>query len=188
MNKSAMFALILFAAPILALAVSFLCESKLDRELRKAIAEANPTVNKLELREVTARQLLAERDAADLAPARNQMAHFDLMRTGSWGMIAFVLIYFAALWLAGRLAIRNRDLLLRVFKPGFYVSSRLLAVATVVNAALLIAAIYYGESYLIGRIHVQIIALIGIGAIGGAFAVIKSVMGSRQRAVSTVFG
>jgi Zn-dependent protease with chaperone function len=188
MKTKATLALILFAAPVLALAVSFLCEGKLDTTVRASIAEANPTVNKLQLREITSRQLIAEHDDAELAPIRRQIAHFDLMRTTSLALIAFMLVYFAALWLAGRLAVRNRDLLLRVFKPGYYVSSGLLAVATVVNAALLIAAIYYGESYLIGRIHVQIIALIGIGAIGGAYAVIRSVLGSRQRAVSSVFG
>jgi len=188
MKQKAIFVLILFAAPALALGISFLCENKLDAELRSAIVESNPTVNKLELRSVTARTFLAGRDESEFASARTAMGHFDLMRTAAFGLIAFVLVYFAALWLAGRLAVRNRDLLLHVFKPGFYVSAGLLAAATVVNAALLIAAIYYGESYFVGRLHVQLIALIGIGAVGGAFAIIKATLGSRKKAEAAVFG
>jgi len=181
----------LLAVPVLALAVSFLCEHKLDVELREAVAAERTDLTEAQIREnVNVRRLLAlsGSDQAELDPVRMQISHFDLMRAGSLAMIGVVLLYHAFLWGAGKLAVRDRRLLLRVFKPGFYVSSGVLALTTVVNAALLMASIYYGESYLLGSIHPTIIGMIGIGAVFGAFAIIKAALASRTRAESDVFG
>ena len=185
--------LFLLAVPVLALTVSFLCERKLDAELREAVAAESKDMTAAEIREnVNVRRLLllaaAGSDQPELGPVRAQIGHFDLMRAGSLAMIGVVLLYHALLWGAGKLAVRDRSLLLRVFKPGFYVSAGLLALTTVVNAALLMASIYYGESYLLGVIHPRIIALIGLGAVFGAFAIIKAALASRKRAESEVFG
>ncbi len=183
--------LFLLAAPILALAVSFLCERKLDAELRESVAAERTDMTAAEIREtVNVRRLLALTGDSqlELDPVRAQIGHFDLMRVGAFAMIGIVLLYHASLWGAGRLAVRDRSLLLRVFKPGFYVSAVLLALTTVVNAALLMASIYYGESYLLGVIHPKIILLIGLGAVFGAFAIVRSALASRTRAESEVFG
>lgn len=183
--------LFLLAAPVLALTVSFLCERKLDAELRESVAAERTDMTAAEIREkVNVRRLLALAGDGqpELDPLRAEIGHFDLMRAGALAMIGIVLLYHAALWGAGRLAVRDRSLLLRVFKPGFYVSSGLLALTTVVNAALLMASIYYGESYLLGVIHPKIILLIGLGAVFGAFAIVRSALTSRTRAESEVFG
>jgi Zn-dependent protease with chaperone function len=187
-KKTIPLALFLFAAPILALTVSFLCEQKMNVELRKAIAAKRADATETELRAVTVRRLLADRDPADLGPIRSQVRHFDLMRVGSLALIGVVLLYYATLWTAGRLAVRDRALLLHVFKPGFYASSLLLAATTVVNAALLLSAIYYGESYLFGVLTVNVVVLIGIGALAGSFITIKGALTSRKNVASRVFG
>jgi Zn-dependent protease with chaperone function len=188
MKKSAMLTVFLLAAPVLALTVSSLCEQKMNAELRKEIVAQRSDVTEAELRGVTVRRLLADQDPSELGSVRVQIRHFDLMRIGSVALIAVVLLYYAALWAAGRLAVRDRHVLLRVFKPGFFAASALLVVTTIVNAALLMSAIYYGESYIIGAIHVRIIGLIGIGAVVGAFGIIKALVTSRKKATTAVFG
>ncbi len=188
MKKAVAWALFVLAAPILALLVSFLCENKLNVELRRAVLEANPGVTREQLQAVTVRRLLADREDSELSSVRTQVLHFDLMRAASLAMIGLVLVYAGALWAAGKLAVRDRTLLLRIFKPGYYASSALLAATTVVNAALLIAAIYYGESYLLGVYHPKILFLLGAGALLGSWAIIRSALASRQRASVEVFG
>ena len=191
MKKKLSLGLFLLAVPVLALVVSFLCERKLDGELRKAVAAERSDMSAAQIREnFNVRRLMASAGSGqpELDHIRAQIGHFDLMRAGSLAMIGIVFLYHAFLWGAGTLAVRNRRLLLRVFKPGFYVSAGLLALTTVVNAALLMASIYYGESYLLGVIHPKIIVLIGLGAVSGAFAIIRAALASRTRAESEVFG
>lgn len=188
MKKTIALALFVFAAPVLALSVALLCEHKLDVELRQAVTAQSADLTAAQIQKITVRRLLAISDDADLDPVRAQIGHFNLMRAGALTLIGVVLLYFASLWTAGKLAVRDRSLLLRVFKPGFYLSSGLLAATTVVNAALLMAAIYYGESYLLGVIHPKIILLVGLGAIGGSFAIIKAALASRKIEAAEVFG
>jgi Zn-dependent protease with chaperone function len=182
------FTLFLFLAPVLALLVSYMCVGKLDSELRRTVAAQRQDLTPDALKEVTVRRLLVAQDSSELAPVRAEMLRLDLMRAGAWIMIAIIVLFNAALWTAGRLAARNRSLLLHVFKPGFYASSLVLIVTTIINAALFMASIYYGETYLFEMFHPQVLILIGIGAVIGASAIVKALVSSRKRASARVFG
>src|SRR5205809_564639 len=57
-----------------------------------------------------------------------------------------------------------------------------------IHGALAIGAIYYGESALVGRIHIGIIAAIGLGALGGVVVIARNVFSLVRRAQTFVIG
>ena len=56
------------------------------------------------------------------------------------------------------------------------------------HAALGIAAIYYGESTLFGRIHIGIMFGLGLGALFGVYSLIRAQFSMLQKARATVLG
>ena len=81
------------------------------------------------------------------------------------GVVGLTLIL--VIWLAGTVARTNRWLLLYLFKPGLYLTVLILVGLILVHAAVAMAALYYGESILTGRVHVFVIGAIGLGALIG---------------------
>jgi Zn-dependent protease with chaperone function len=75
-----------------------------------------------------------------------------------------------------------------LFKPGFYITATVITGLILVHALIAIAAIYYGESIYTGRLHVKIIALIGIGAVIGIVAVSRNVFSLVQKVHTAVIG
>jgi Zn-dependent protease with chaperone function len=90
--------------------------------------------------------------------------------------------------LAGRLARRNRVLLLLVFKPGLYLTVAIVTCLIVVHAVLATATIYYVESALFGIIHVGVILAIALGAIGGVVAIARSTFAALKKAETIAIG
>ncbi len=76
--------------------------------------------------------------------------------------------------LAGMICNANRNVLLRIFAPGLYISNLAVSVLVIVQAALLMGTVYYGESALLGRIHYGYILLFGFAALAGAFYIIRA--------------
>ncbi len=90
--------------------------------------------------------------------------------------------------LAGSAARLNRRLLLYLFKPGLYLTAVVLVGLVLVHAAVAMGAIYYGESALVGRVHVGVIIAIGIGAFLGIATVISGVFSLVRQAETFVIG
>jgi hypothetical protein len=86
----------------------------------------------------------------------------NLMSAGAVGAGALGLVLLLAIRVTGSIARKRRRLLLYLFKPGLYLTAVVLIVLVMIHAALAITAIYYGESALIRRIHIGIIAAIGL--------------------------
>jgi Zn-dependent protease with chaperone function len=112
----------------------------------------------------------------------------SVMRWASIATAASGLGWLAIIAIAGRFARRNRGLLLHVFRPGLYLTNAFLVALIAIHAVLAIAAIYLGESALVGRVHVGIIALIGIGAALGVAAIAKVSFGLVTTATASVIG
>jgi Zn-dependent protease with chaperone function len=90
--------------------------------------------------------------------------------------------------LAGAVCKANRNLLLRIFAPGLYISNIVVSVLVVVQAAVLMGTVYYGEPALLGRIHYGYILLFGFAALAGAFYIIKATFGIVSKAKTMVVG
>jgi Zn-dependent protease with chaperone function len=111
-----------------------------------------------------------------------------LMQSASiWVSIASLLLVFA-ISLAGRFSAKSRPVLLAVFSPGLYITMGTTCAIVVVDAALLFGAIWFGESALIGRVHVGIMLSLGIGAAFGVFAMVKATFRALGKATSYAIG
>ena len=110
------------------------------------------------------------------------------MSAGALGAGALGLVLLLAIRVAGSAARNRRRLLLYLFKPGLYLTAVILVVLVLIHAALAIGAIYYGESALIGRIHIGIIAAIGLGALGGVIVIARNMFSLVRKAQTFVIG
>lgn len=63
--------------------------------------------------------------------------------------------------IAGRMARKNRPLLLSAFSVGIWLVKLTTIAIIIANAAILMTTIYYAEALLIGRLHIKLIAGIG---------------------------
>lgn len=112
----------------------------------------------------------------------NEIKHASLLAVISGALLIGIILF------AGAIAKNSRILLLWFFKPLMYLTLLVLAVLTVVQAGLIIAAIYYGESALIGRVHIGIIFALGLGAIAGVFAMLRGLAGMVSNRAQLVSG
>jgi len=180
--KNALKAFLLFSAiPAIALLVSIGGIYKMDADLRASLASQVSDVSKSALDKLTVKEFLSKVDDPVLEPLRRNVSLLDIMRYASIDAIAFSGVYICMIKLFSAISRKSRAALLHLFRPAYLVTSALLAIVTIVNAALLIGAIYFGESLFIERIHVKLIFLIGAGALLGCGAVIKSLVDSFRK-------
>ena len=92
------------------------------------------------------------------------------------------------IFLAARLAASSRVLLVNVFSPGIKVVLLVLFALILVQGAIATYGAYLFESTAIHRVHFVIIGGIGVGALVGAFAMIKAGLAISKRATTHVIG
>ncbi len=102
------------------------------------------------------------------------------------GVLPLLMIFMISV--GGRISRNNREVLLKIFTPGLHLTIYALVLLIIVNAVLLMASLYLGESMLLGMVHLYLIGAIGIGALIGASSMIKSSLNALKKAESTVIG
>lgn len=185
-NKLILFALIL-GIPIVAYAVSEGIQSHLDSKLREAISAQYSDIDSESIQQLTVAKLCKDNEFAE-EEICGTAANLNFMSYVALGAAAAGLILVSAIYVFGRIARTSRLLLLWLFRPGLYFTAALLVILILVYAGLAIASIYYGESVAIGRIHIKLIALIGIGAVIGAGILAQSAFSLIKKAQITVIG
>jgi Zn-dependent protease with chaperone function len=90
--------------------------------------------------------------------------------------------------IAGQVSQSSRSLLLLLFRPGLYLTILTLSAIIFLHAALAMAAIYYGEGTLLGRVQVGIVFAIGLGALTGTLAMIRASFSAVRKATTRVIG
>jgi Zn-dependent protease with chaperone function len=178
---------LLLGVPIVGFAVAESIHANFTSEVRSAVQRYYPDANPAAVSQLSIDRLCETRDQsfADICSTND---HLRLMSRASVWSAILGLVLLLAIQIASYAARSNRQLLLRLFKPGFYVTAVVVTVLIAVHATIAIAAIYYGESISTGRLHVKIIALIGIGAIVGIAALCRSVFSLVQKVHATVIG
>jgi Zn-dependent protease with chaperone function len=163
---------LVLAVPVLGYTVAQLVQSNDNSDLRQVLKQQYPDISQARLDGATV-DILCLEPSPDTSEICSTNANLNLMRSASvWGALVG-LGMLLLIRLAGSFAKNNRNLLLLVFKPGLYVTALVLVGLVLVHAALAIGVIYYGESALLGRVHIGIIGAIGIGAAFGAFAIVR---------------
>ncbi len=178
---------LLLGIPIVGFAVAENIRAHFNSEVRLAIQKSYPDATPDALSRLSVDRLCETRDR-NLTDLCSTNDHLQLMSRASVWSGALGLALLLAIQIASHAARSNRQLLLRLFKPGFYITATITTGLIIVHATVSIAAIYYGESVYTGRLHVKILALIGIGAIIGIVALSRSVFSLVQKVHTTVIG
>ncbi len=185
-NKFWLFGLIL-GIPIIAFAVAEGIQAHFNSELRTAIRQHYPDADPQKIASFTV-DLLCKDPELSMRELCDTNANINLMRNAAVGSAGAGLALLLIIYLGGCSARNSRKLLLSLFKPGLYLTASMLIILILIYATLAMAAIYYGESALIGRIHVKIIGLIGIGALIGVFALARNAFALIKKAQISVIG
>ena len=127
-------------------------------------------------------------DITELEGPCANLTVLSLMNRAAWASAIIGVLLISAISFAGRRANHDRDLLLKLFRPGLYVTIFCVTALTLVHAVLAIGAIYYAESAFLGRLHVGIILAIALGAAVGVYGMAKTVFATVHDATASVFG
>jgi Zn-dependent protease with chaperone function len=181
-----LFSLIL-GVPLFGFAVSEGIQAHLNSELRLAMRQQYPDLDPSIVAQLSFDQI-CETPNPELHSLCSTNRNLNLMSAaavwaGSIGLILLLMIR-----IAGSVAQTNRSLLLSLFTPGLYLTAVLLIGLVVVHGTVAIAAIYYGESTFLGRIHIGVIVAIGLGALLGIAALIPNVFSLVSKAETFVLG
>jgi Zn-dependent protease with chaperone function len=179
--------LVILTIPVIALGVAWGIQARYNSEIRAYLRSQYPNADQAAIAQITLDEL-CENPQTNLRDICRTNAKFNWLITAavSAGFIGLALLL--AIGFAGRIAHNRRNLLLYLFKPGLYLTAVTLVALTVVHAALAMSAIYYGESALIGRIHIGIIAIIALGALGGVIVIARNVFSLVKKAHVFVIG
>ncbi|HWL14130.1 MAG TPA: M48 family metalloprotease [Opitutus sp.] len=169
MNLTVRVLVFTLALPLLAAGFAWGAMAKLDGAMRDAVQGRHPELTREQLADVTVESLAARNafDEANELPriyARLKLARSLAMAVGGAGLLLL-----GAIHAAGRLTRTRRDLLLRIFRPGLYLTLTLVGLLTAVQAFALAYALYYFESIFVERVH---FILIGGVAVGGGLALV----------------
>jgi len=178
---------LLLAVPLIGFGVAEAIQAHFNSELRSVLRKEYPEATEQQLAQVTVERL-CEDPSPELRDLCGTNSNLNLMSRGALGAGAVGLSLLLLISLGGRLARNSRSLLVVLFTPGLYLTAVTLIGLILVHAAVAMAAIYYGESALVGRIHVGVIAAIGLGALAGVLAIARGTFSLVRKAQTLVIG
>lgn len=178
---------LLLIVPLIGFGVAEAIQAHFNSELRSVLREQYPEAGEDKLAQVTVDRLCEEPDT-EVRELCDINSNLNLMSRGALGAGTVGLALLLIIRLAGGLARNSRSLLVALFKPGLYLTVVVLIGLILVHAAVAMAAIYYGESALINRIHVGIIGAIGLGAAAGVLAMARGAFSLVRKAQTFVIG
>jgi Zn-dependent protease with chaperone function len=186
MKRPRLYVLIL-GVPLITFLISIGIQSYLNSNLRENIRKHYPDADPERIASLTVDDLCRNAKSS-LGKLCSANAFLKIMQYASIAVGLIGLGLLAVVRLAGLLARENRKLLLTLFKPGLYAVLVALILLILAHGALVVSAIYWSESILIGLLHVKLIALIGIGALVGVYKLGKSSFSLIENARVTVIG
>lgn len=97
------------------------------------------------------------------------------------GLLAFV-------WIAGFVSKNSRTLLVTIFKPGLKLTQLTIAFLVLGHGFLMVASIYYLESYWIQKVHFGLILGVGLVVVVAAFKILASLFTNFKTIETKVLG
>jgi Zn-dependent protease with chaperone function len=166
--------MILLTIPVLAFAVSLYYEVKIDKEIQSSVTSQFPNAQASKISEFTMENLIFHSSVYGHVDFEPDVYVFLFMKYAAIACSVASLLILVSVYGLSRLGSLGRDLLVKVFPPAVGFATISIAVLTVLNGLLLVGTIYYGESALIGRVHMFVVGFVGLGAVLGSIAIIGS--------------
>lgn len=125
---------------------------------------------------------------SEMRAACDQLGRVQFLKAASIYIGLFGLSIPVLFWLASTFVGNSRSRLAATFPPLVTLSILLLSLMVMAQGAILTYAAYVAESYLLGTIHFIVIGVIGLGALAGAFGLIKASTSVGRRLETRVIG
>jgi Zn-dependent protease with chaperone function len=180
--------LMIFAIPFIGACSSMMMQNKfdsivheafnknLDEEVKNGTSTAQESQDyKNKLSQITLSSI-CENGGAELG-IQNTCAQFNIIQwieIVSYMAAGIALLMLGFIFFSGFVSRFNRYLLLLLFKPGIYGTLLVSCILVLVNAGILLATLYFLPAIYLERIMPGLLIVIGLGALGGVFAIITS--------------
>lgn len=177
------------AIPVVGLAVSGYIRHDFEKGFREAVVQHHGEKGAAA---IASGQLTVSSFCAQApAEARKSCDSYEnisiLFYAAAWTLLVGLSLI-GGIYLAARYAGASRALLVAVFSPGLKFVLVMLFALILAQGSILVATIFFGEAYAIQRVHGGLIAMIALGALVGAFSMIKAGLSIGRRAHSLVIG
>jgi Zn-dependent protease with chaperone function len=178
---------LILGVPCIGFAVAAGIQAHFAAQLRSTVQEQYTDVAPKALAQLSLDRI-CQTPTPELSSVCSTNQHLNLMRTAALWAGGVGLALLLGIHLAGWAARTNRQLLLCLFKPGLYLTAVVLLGLILVHAAVAMATIYYGESALIEAVHIQLVGVIGLGALLGIAMIARNVFTLVRKAQTFVIG
>jgi len=183
--------------PLLGLTVSALVSKGFEKQHTEVVLELateKGLTEQYQKNEILKRMSI-ENTCSRLAPDANGLRAFcqEYERSkllGDWSLLTlkFSILALALIYIAGKIAQKQRIALFYLFRPGLLISQISSAALVVANAAILVYSIYLAEAFYIGRVHFGLIAALGLVSILAALSVCRKALTPIKSAEAFVVG
>lgn len=180
--------LVFLIIPVIAYIAALGVGWQIDSMLRKELLEVLPNEAQL-ISNITVSSACDDYEFRSLLPkACGLNDEMELLKFGAALSFVVGIGLLILIKIAGKAVRGKRSLLLLIFKPGLHLTMLTLSLLMTLNAILGIAAIYYGESVLINRVHFGAILALSVAALFGVISMIRAQFSMLKKAATTVLG
>lgn len=174
MNITLRVVLFTLSMPLLAGALCWGAMAKIDSDLRSEIQRRYPTTTEAQLDSLTVSSLQANGSLRSDAELPVLYGRLKFVRIASFITAGAGLLLIGGVYFAGRATRLRRELLVKLFRPGLYLTLAAVGVLTAAQAFEIAYAAYYFESIFIERVHFVLILGIALGGILAFVAVVRA--------------
>ncbi len=174
--------LMILGIPVAAILVANFAQAEFNQQWRAVLTEAFGEAVANHPENALVRTCVRAGDVSEMAAICRDMRLTSLLRLGGIGTIFVGGLYLLVVSGMGRMAVRDRSLLLKLFRPGAYVTVGLVILLVITQAALVLGGTWYlslaigflSARMLMVMVGAVVAALAGVFAIGrGALAMVR---------------
>lgn len=170
------FIIILLVIPIAAFLVSLYYESAINHNIQEQLAAEYKEIDSSIIKKITVESIILNPKTSRKVSFEFDVYLFILMKFASIGVMGLVLVFLSVIIIFSRIGLKDRKMLINIFRPTVLTAQILVSIITLANSLLLVGALYYGESALLGVVHFIIIGAIGLGGFIGAVMMIDAIL------------
>lgn len=186
MNHFKLFIAVLII-PIVGLFVSEGIQSKLNFELRESFHSQYPDASPEEIAKMSVDRL-CDHPIPEISELCRTNRILNMISVFSFGTGILGIVLIGGIWFAGRRAQGYRESLLKIFKPSMYLVLACLSLLIILSGAIAVGSLYYGQVFVLGRVYIYVVTIVGIAAALGAGAIVKQSFNIVKKVSTSVVG
>ena len=174
--------------PAIVLALTYQSFISMNNELNKRDESKTSIILEREYKQITIQEYIANNDGPELKSLKNYVLVLSIMKSTSIISIIFTIFYLLLIKISGKIASKNRRILLVAFRPLYYLTSFILIISTLINGFLLFATLYYSYPDTTNKLLLLVFILIIVGIFIAIGLIVRSVFVALGKYYDTIPG